>query len=810
MNMRHIITGTLATVLLLPVLQSSANPQAMIAHASAAPAAIPIAQPWITHPSTSEANRQKLPIALQFRKVLTLRKKPRSLLVAVSADNRFVLYVNGHRVAAGPARGDMTHWRYELIDLARWLKNGENVIAAQVWSDGSNAPAAQLSSGLTSFMLSAQDRRYAPLDSGPSWQVRVDASRTSQPGMRQLIGAVGPTYYVAGPPEELVGAQQLPGWTTRSSNAAEAHWTAAVPAALIEGRRLVADMLPQMRYTLVPSGRIVRSEGVPASRFPQTAVTIPANGKATILIDAGRVLAAYPVLRTTGGRGATIKLTYTEAMYDKAKLKKVALMGQERLADRANVDGGVALGLSDTVRPNGAKARFAPFWWRAWRYVQIDVVAGAQPVTLNSLETWETGYPFQQKGHFISSDEQLNDVWRIGWMTALLDAHETYMDTAYWEQLQYIGDTRLQALISYDVAGDSRLAVQALDAFDGSRVLDGLPQASWPQQGRNSIPPFALLWIGMLHDYWMRQTDDAVLRRNLAGMRSVLDWYAPNLRPEGTLKSTPGWLFVDWKPGLESADRSGTAPDSCTISLLYLGALRQAADLERAYGDPTRAASNHAVAAKVGAGVQARCWDPVRRLYANTPDKAAFSQHANLLAVLYDVVPAAEQRALMERILQPEGIAAPAGITETSYYFSAYLAQALDHAGMTDRYHGMLQPWRDMQRQNFTTWPENPPPSRSDSHAWSAHPTTGLLAYVAGIQPAAPHYARVKISPNLGSLTSLDAQAEHPFGSIRTRYKVTNKRIDALIDLPRQTFGTIELNGKIWNLKPGYNRITYR
>ena len=43
---------------------------------------------------------------------------PATYIVRVSADNRFILYVNGKRVGDGPARGDLTHWRYERFDLA--------------------------------------------------------------------------------------------------------------------------------------------------------------------------------------------------------------------------------------------------------------------------------------------------------------------------------------------------------------------------------------------------------------------------------------------------------------------------------------------------------------------------------------------------------------------------------------------------------------------------------------------------------------------------------------------------------------------
>jgi len=69
-----------------------------------------------------------------------------------------------------------------------------------------------------------------------------------------------------------------------------------------------------------------------------------------------------------------------------------------------------------------------------------------------------------EKGYFRSDDAELTPIWNIGWRTARLDAHDTYMDTPYWERLQYIGDTRIQALVSYTVGGDDRLARQAIEA----------------------------------------------------------------------------------------------------------------------------------------------------------------------------------------------------------------------------------------------------------------------------------------------------------------------------------------------------------
>ena len=44
---------------------------------------------------------------IELRREMSLTAKPQTFRVRVSADNRFVLYVNQQRIGAGPARGDL-------------------------------------------------------------------------------------------------------------------------------------------------------------------------------------------------------------------------------------------------------------------------------------------------------------------------------------------------------------------------------------------------------------------------------------------------------------------------------------------------------------------------------------------------------------------------------------------------------------------------------------------------------------------------------------------------------------------------------
>jgi alpha-L-rhamnosidase len=120
----------------------------------------------------------------------------------------------------------------------------------------------------------------------------------------------------------------------------------------------------------------------------------------------------------------------------------------------------------------------------------------------------------------------------------------------------------------------------------------------------------------------------------------------------------------------------------------------------------------------------------------------------------------------------------------------------------------LLLSWRSLLQRNFTTWPETPDPSRSDTHAWSAHPTSGLLEYVAGIKSAAPGFTRVRIEPQLGSLTSLDAAVTHPQGLIEAKYTLRDGKLSAVITLPEGLSGDFNWRGQRRAVVAGRNQFT--
>ena len=209
--------------------------------------------------------------------------------------------------------------------------------------------------------------------------------------------------------------------------------------------------------------------------------------------------------------------------------------------NRNEISGKHIVGIYDEFLPDGAEGRrFMPLAWRTWRYLQIDVMTADQPVRLDNFHSWFTAYPFEERAQFKADDKSLTPIWDIGWRTARLDAHDTYMDTPYWERMQYVGDTRIQALISYTVAGDDRLARQAIQAFNDSRIPDGLTRSRYPSSLIQVIPTFSLLWVGMVHDFWMYRDDETFVRSQLNGTRNVLDWFLARQREDGLI-GTVSW-----------------------------------------------------------------------------------------------------------------------------------------------------------------------------------------------------------------------------------------------------------------------------
>ncbi|HEX5413323.1 MAG TPA: alpha-L-rhamnosidase C-terminal domain-containing protein [Terriglobia bacterium] len=732
-----------------------------------------------------------------FRKEFSVASQPEHFVIHVSADNHYQLFVNGTRVSTGPARGDLFHWRYETLDIASHLQSGRNVIAAIVWNFAELAPMAQISNE-TGLIVQGDTAEEAAVNTNASWKVLESQAVRMIPVNRKAI----PFYMVVGPGIRL-DASRVP-WGWQDAGFDDTAWKPA--AVLVEGGprgiqdshspwMLVPRTIPMMEEKLQRLVSVRRSQGV---EIPDTflqghsPVTIPANTTAALLFDQSFETTAYPELVVSGGKGSVITLTYAEALWK----------GREK-GDRNDIQGKKMLGMQDQFLPDGGRRRmFRTLWWRTFRYLELAITTGDEPLTLDDLRGIFTAYPFTVNASFESGDPTLQKMWKVGWRTARLCAHTTYMDCPYYERLQYGGDTRIQILISLYMTGDDRLAKNAIELLNESRIPEGITQSRYPSRLPQFIPPFSLFWIGMMHDVWWYHGDTAFLEQYLPGMRDVLGWFERRMSPSGLLGRLEWWNFVDWTPqfndGVPPQEADG---QSSILTLQFVAALQDAADLESSLGNKSFAEQDRALAAKIARAVYDKCWDPARGLLADTPAHKNFSQHANILGVLTNAIAAEQQKGVMQKVLTESALA------QCSYYFRFYLFRAVKKVGLGDEYLSLLGPWRQMLDLGLTTWAEEPEPVRSDCHAWSAHPNFDFLNTVAGIEPAAPGFRKVLIEPHLGTLNHLAATVPVPQGRVVIKYERHNDRLTADITLPQGLTGWLAWGGHRLELHAGEQHI---
>ncbi len=718
----------------------------------------------------------------KFQKRVSLPEKPAKCLIHVSGDNRYKLYVNGTWVSAGPARGDLYFWNFETLDIAPYLKAGENTVEALVWNEGRGKPEAQISFA-TGFILQADEEAHAALNTNMSWSVARNL------GVSPLQPRV-PGYYVAGQGELQEYAKS---WTPFIS--AKSLGPGLTKGAAIDSRgwMLYPSGIPAMELTEQRFASIRKGEG---DLIHGKSLVVPANSSVDLWIDQGVLTNAYPQLTFSGGKDAKIGLTYAEGLYEKKPLNTTTKNGNHK-GNRNEIDNKYWLGRKDSLIADGAANTFETMTYRTFRYVRLTVKTEADALTLQDFKSVFTGFPFQAKATLKTDNPLIPQLLDVGFRTARLCAMETYMDCPYYEQLQYIGDARIQALVSLYYAGDERLVRQALDHMDHSRIAEGITLSRYPTDLHQQIPTFSLWYIGMLHDYLRYGKDPSFLKNKLSGMRGILDYFSRFEGTDGTLQNLPYWTFSDWvnawPRGIAPVGPSGR---SAVIDFQYVWILQNAAEIERYFGYPELAARYEAKIKALKPVLHQLYWDANRGLYADTEVHDKFSQHANSLAILAGF----DAGGVSSKLLTDKDLA-PASI-----YFKYYLHLALTKAGQGNDYLKWLDKWKENIDMGLTTWAETSDisTSRSDCHAWGSSPNIEFFRIVLGVDSDAPAFAKVKIEPHLGELKEVEGVVPHPQGEIRVQYKSGS----ASITLPETVNGTFVWQGKKYPLKSGKNLVT--
>ncbi len=755
--------------------------------------------PWVGYPS---ANNTHYGI-YHFRKSFDLDKVPDQLVIHISADNRYNLFVNGKRVCYGPAKGDLKTYKYDVIDISKFFKSGKNVVAVLVYNGGKDKPRAFISAQ-TAFMLYAENPEFGWLNTNSSWKVFKNPAYKVISYQKMIIDDRWFNgFYACGGGDELDGNLYPWGWEFPDFD--DSKWIASEPLEF-EGNepwKLVPRNIPFMdNHRLLPS-RIRKADGVDISIGSwdgKTRLSIPENTKASILIDFDLFTMGYPELTVDHGVNSSVKIKYAESLYEEVNLK----------AHRDSVTGKTMYGVWDIFYPDGkAQRTFRPLWKRAFRYVQLVIETKNQPLDIVSFENEYSGYPYPEMATFESNDDKLNKIFDICQRTLRMCSGETYYDTPFYEQLSYGGDNRPISAISIYNSTDDRLLREVMRLYPQSENKEtGLLKSAYPSGFDFDMGTWSMAWIQSLRDYYFMRGDSGYVLQFTNNIERILGFYERHLDEKtGLVGTVANQNFIDWsitKGSIPRTNEQREIKQSALLTLYYVHTLDCAAWLYHQQGLEEKATHWENLSQGIKEAVNKSCWDQQKQLFRDYPDKQIFSQHTNILAILCDVISPAAQPGLLNRILTYDKFDEMA-----SSYFSFFLFKSMQKTGQEDLFLDHLDFWRKFIDRGLTTCGETGFAShdRSDCHAWSAHPAYFLLSSVCGIKPADVGFNEVLIEPHLGPLTSLKVSMPYPKGRISVEYKLVKGVLTAKILLPKGMNGRWEYKGQRIKLNEGLNKI---
>lgn len=739
----------------------------------------------------------------------------------MTGDERYELFVDGRLVSRGPERTVRGRWAYATHDVE--LPAGRHVLVVRVSVLGRLAPWAQVSVR-AGVMICAEDEAGRLLfGTGVAvWSWKVLPGYRFRGGGEMVGGHLG-----AGPSFD-VDAREFDwgflesggvGWGAVEVGLAgnNGFWLYAGDDRV---HRMVPGGLPEFRAEAV-GGAIVRHASVggggvgglavdPARHVPRLraevsgvlrgrALRVGAHSHLRAVIDFNDYQCVYPRLAVRGGAGAVVEVGFAESLATAAQTQDGS-RGEK--GNRDEVDGKFFTGFSDRYTLDGGVREYQPLWWRCGRYVQLTVSTAEEPVELSGLFFDRAGYPLDIVGNAKADDPRLDALVPLCLSGLRACMHETYVDCPYYEQLMYIGDTRVQALMTHYLSRDDRLPRKAISEFAASRAnATGLPTSNNGPAGQ-IIPPFALWWVCMVGDFAKHVGDAAFIRTQFPALRSTLEMFLAQVGDDHLLRSLPGWNYVDAAfPG--GVPPGGEAGGVCVaVNLQLVLALDVMAELEKLPGgEPElgnlwerRAAETHwAVDTRFSSG----------DLIADTADLATFSEHTHALAILTGRLDPRRSRRIAGRLVSP-----PESWTRCQLYFTHYLFEAAAQTHTPELLFSRLQTWYDLQAMGFRSMPETFPrpgaDTRSDCHAWSSHPMYHVAASIVGIRPAAMGFEKVIIRPMMGELRRASATVAHPRGTVHaTLARDDAGRLAARIDLPPGVTGDFEWNGRLHQLLPG-------
>ena len=657
-----------------------------------------------------------------FRKTFTLGEKPSKALACIAAENKYYLWVNGTLVVydgeykRGPT---MVDTYYEEIDLADYLKKGENTVVALVNYFGRSGTSSA-SAGEAGFLFEMDCGGQKIVSDKTFKAQRLTAYKNDRllkddyPAYEQFDAlAEWNCYYDA---RDSVGDYTSPSFD-------DSKWENATLVANV-GTKPFNDT-----YLCVsPMFAFDReyTDLADASRYLNKKFT----EKTTLDIDMGTNVQFSPYFELNA-ESEGLRITYYTDTY------KTSGLGSFK---------------DDYVTKKGAQS-YESYPWRTGKHLIVEVPAG---VTFTKIAVRYNSFDTEQTGSFTSSNETLNTLWQRAANTVKICMRDSYMDCPERERSPWAGDV-------------ANMVAETLYAFDENASLlikkTILCVIGWVQSGTGTpvddviplrvpcmkVTEWAAQDLAFLHsvyEYYLYTGDSETVKLFYPIAKNYLKLWS--MDENGLVKfraSDSTW--ADWGEGFIDTE----IIQQCQYYMALGDVLAFAKDLGET-------ADIEFYQSRMNSMKQA--FRSVFLKEGGFTSKTEYDDRANAMAVVSGLADKADY-SLVLNVLRT--------VQNCSVYMERYVEEALCIMGDFEtatkrteaRYATMLESEYDTLWERFDIFDDFS--DGSPNHGWAGGPLIMLSKYYAGIRPTAAGYASYEIAPS-DALDRFSCTAPTPKGNI--------------------------------------------
>lgn len=667
---------------------------------------------------------------MRFRKTFTIEEVPEKAITQIAVDSKYWLYINDEMVVreGGLKRGETRESiYYDELDLAPYLKKGENTIAVLVWYWG-DVSFSHNSSG-QGIMLFQANLGDTNLISDETWKAAKNKAYL-QDGLRPNNRLIEyNVYYDA----SLVDDD----WY--KSKFDDSKWSNAKNYGMAYSNpwgEMIERPIPQFKnYDLKEYENMADyTNYTVAKKTEKLEMQIPYNAQIT------------PYLKIEAKKGQKIVITtdqYEDVSGDSVRSTYLAKDGVQE---------------------------FESLGWMNGQTVYYEIPKGVKVISLGYRES---GYDTEMTGSFESNDEFLNKLWKMADRTLYVNMRDNYMDCPNRERAQWFGDMSvemLEAMYAMDTNAYD-LYEKGIRTVIGWKTNDILPTVAPSTINDLYLPTQTLAGVNSMYEYY-----------EYTGKKEFIEYVYPYVKNYLNLWEVNENGLVDYNVEMATWEW-GDSVEECDYKAIenawYYLAMSKTLEMAKVLGhqedveDYTTRLKNLKIYYNM-------------KLWTNdgykSPKFKFVDERANALAVISGLADSDKYETITKILTTSK---------DSTVYMEKYALEALCKMDKIneaqDRIKSRYDEMVNGEKACSTLWENWDYEVGTKNHAWAGGPLIIMSKYFAGIEPLEKGYDVVSIKPQLGKLNKISSKVTTVKGNIELNVEKNDDTITMKVNTPSKT-----------------------